>query len=215
MFKVTTNVENMLKLIGGGTSGWQTRAAEVMDISRGTVRNALKGKVSEKSLKKIRATYAAMCRHAVPQDADRTAGAWVIGMPLRKGTDRSILDECVVTHMQEPCFSVHVILRAGKTAPGPLGERNLDVRTTTIAGDKTGFGTLHETAQEIGLGYMRKAQFDRIEAQYRTDVEARVVAKKWGSAKEAKGAKISELDDAFDVLTDDDVQAAHDMIREM
>ena len=212
---MTADIKTMIMTIGGGAAGWQTKAAEVLGVSRGTIRNALSQNVSDKTFRTIRATYAAMVRHAVPQDADKTAGHWIIGMPLKRTTDKSILEECVVTHMPEPTFSAHVILRAGKTAPGPKGDRAVEVRITTVSGETTGVGQLIEKAREIGLDYLKKSQYDRLEMMYRDDVEARAVAAKWGSAKEARGAKIAELVDAFDVLTDDDVQAAHDMIRTM
>lgn len=212
---MTTSIHDMLKLIGGGGTGWQTQAAETLGLSRGTVRNALNNDVSDKTVRKIKATYAAMSRHAVPADADKSAGSWAVGMPIKKTTDKSIMDQCVVTHMSEPTFSAHIILRSGKTMPGAGGERIVETRITTVSGEKRGLGDLVEKAREIGVEYMKKAQFDRLEMDYRADVEARAVAAKWGSAQEARGAAVAELVDAYDVLTDDDVRAAHDMIAAM
>lgn len=107
---------DLQRLAGGDSRGWQERASQVVGVSVSTIRNALEGRMSDKTRQAIEAALS-----RVGADAgrlDRQAGEWAVASPETRSRSTHVIGEAIVTHLTDPVVIVHVTQRYGKAGFG-------------------------------------------------------------------------------------------------
>ncbi|WP_347138953.1 hypothetical protein [Paracoccus sp. SSK6] len=192
----------MIRHIGGEN---QAKAAKILGLSRTTVSAAYNGgQVSQATARKIRSGYATTLKEDAKNGAkvaEMTAGTWAVGLPETRSADPEIRGECVVSHLREPAFSLHVEIRYGKDADEP------EMTLTRVTGKKTGLGVLVETAREKALSFISRQNLGEQDVRMIGRLQ-RQYAGKGFSLREARSAKWSDLLHTIDELSDDDLEAA-------
>lgn len=196
---MAASLREMIRAIGGDN---QAAAAKILGLSRTTVSAAYNGgHVSQATARKIRAGYAVAARREAKEGAGISAGTWAVGLPETRSADPEIRAECVVSHLREPAFSLHVQLRYGQEAGDP------EMTLTRVTGSKRGVGSLLEVAREKALAFMSRQSVGEQDARMVDHLERRYAGKGF-SMKEARTARWEDLITAVDELSRDEIKAA-------
>lgn len=158
---IITN-EEKLKAIGGGGDDWIHIAAEKTGLAVKTLYNARSARVSPRTQRIIDTHYSAVSSVAPVEPTTRpeaVARDWAIGRHITASEDPSIWGECVVSHLSDPAFSAHVLIRRGARDKEPVSKKDVEMRLSSICGTAQRLGDLIEKAQE--LGYLHLTRLER------------------------------------------------------
>lgn len=197
---MAANIREMIRAIGGDN---QANAAKILGLSRTTVSAAYNGgHVSAATARKIRSGYAATAKAEAAEGAGISAGTWAVGLPETRSADPEISSECVVSHLREPSFSLHVVVRYGGDAAEP------EMKLTRVTGSKKGVGKLLEVAREKALDFMLRQNVGRQDMAMVEHIQRSYAARGF-TLREAREARWSDILHTLDSIDKSEVAAAH------